>query len=159
MTNLKILGAAVIALSALSSPVLAQAVISNPAACESEFASANCMNIGPGSPLSPQPQTRGYYQRRTVYRHPVGVAGGTAANVAATSPNWGWGGGPYYTGQGYVGGPRYTATGYTGGAWEANAYYAPSTAPSSGWYITSNGMACTSGTWVTGANGLPFRCP
>jgi hypothetical protein len=72
----------------------------------------------------------------------TGFAGAAAAGtaVAATSPNWGWGGGPYYTG--------------------ANAYYAaPTASPSSGWYITPNGMACTSGTLVTGANGLPFRCP
>jgi len=97
--------------------------------------------------------------RRAAYGYGAGVVGagvagaaavGTAAAVAATSPNWGWGGGPYYTGTGY----------YTGGALGANAYYAPSTAgPSTGWYITSNGMACTSGTLVTGANGLPFRCP
>ena len=96
--------------------------------------------------------------RRAAYGYGAGVVGagvagaaalGTAAAVAATSPNWGWGGGPYYTG-----------AGYTGGAWGANAYYAPSTAsPSNGWYITGNGMACTSGTLVTGANGLPFRCP
>ena len=89
------------------------------------------------------------------YGYGAGVAGaaavGTAAAVAATSPNWGWGSGPYYTGTGYDrGGP----------ALGANAYYAaPTTSPSSGWYITPNGMACTSGTWVTGANGLPFLCP
>lgn len=108
--------------------------------------------------------------RRAAYGYGAGVVGagvagaaalGTAAAVAATSPNWGWGSGPYYGGAGYVGGPYYTRTGYTGSEpLGANAYYAPSTAsPSAGWYITPNGMACTSGTWVTGANGLPFRCP
>jgi len=91
--------------------------------------------------------------RRAAYRYGAevvgaGVAGaaavGGAAAVAATSPNWGWGGGPYYT----------------GGARAANAYYAASTASSSnGWYITPTGMACTSETLVTGTNGLPFRCP
>jgi hypothetical protein len=50
----------------------------------------------------------------------AGVAGaaalGTAAAVGATSPNWGWGGGPYYTGTGYYGGgPYYRGTGYYGG--------------------------------------------
>jgi hypothetical protein len=97
--------------------------------------------------------------RRAAYAYGAGVVGagvagaaalGTAAAVAATSPNWGWRGGPYYTGTGYS----------TGGAWGANAYYAPSAAgPSNGWYITGDGMACTSGTLVAGANGLPFRCP
>ncbi|APG11483.1 hypothetical protein BKD09_24420 [Bradyrhizobium japonicum] len=91
--------------------------------------------------------------RRAAYGYGAGVVGagvagaaavGTAAAVAATSPNWGWGGGPYYSGN----------------AWAANAYYgAPTASSSSGWYITPTGMACTSGALVTGANGLPFRCP
>ena len=39
----------------------------------------------------------------------VGAAAiGTAGAVAATSPNWGWGGNPYQTGTGYyAGGPYY----------------------------------------------------
>jgi hypothetical protein len=105
--------------------------------------------------------------RRAAYGYGAGVAGaaavGTAAAVAATSPNWGWGGGPYYTGTNYyTGGPYYTGAAYpTGGqALGANAYYAaPAANPSSGWYITPNGMACTSGTLILGANGLPFLCP
>jgi hypothetical protein len=72
------------------------------------------------------------------------AAVGTAAAVAATSPNWGWGSGPYYTGTG-------------GGANAANAYYVPPAASSgnAGWYITGSGMACPSGMWVTGGDGLP----
>jgi hypothetical protein len=107
-------------------------------------------------------------ERRGAYGYGAGVVGaaavGTAAAVAATSPNWGWGSGPYYSGAGnygvtgvspYRGGPS-----NYGGALGANAYYPESTASdSSGWYITPAGMACTSGTLVTGANGLPFRCP
>lgn len=84
------------------------------------------------------------------YGYGAGLAGaaavGTAAAVAATSPNWGWGwgGSPYY-GSGALG---------------ASAYYAaPTAGPSDGWYITPNGMACTSGMVITGGNGLPFRCP
>jgi len=98
--------------------------------------------------------------RRAAYGYGAGVVGagvagaaalGTAAAVAATSPNWGWGRGPYYTGRGYNAG---------GEALGSNAYYPASTAsPASGWYIAPTGMACTSGTWVTGANGLPFHCP
>jgi hypothetical protein len=53
--------------------------------------------------------------RRAVYGAGVVGAGaaavGTAAPVAATSPNWGWGGDPYRTGTGYyAGGPYYGGT-------------------------------------------------
>ena len=90
--------------------------------------------------------------RRTGYGYGYGAVGAGvagAAAVAATSPYSGWGHDPYYTGTGYT----------TGGASEANAYYAPSTTGPSGWYITPGGMACTSGTWVMGADGSPFLCP
>ena len=46
-------------------------------------------------------------------------------------------------------------------SWGAQAAYvgpAPTANPS-GWYLTDTGMACTPGTLITGANGLPFRCP
>ncbi|MHC2623819.1 hypothetical protein ACVIW2_005851 [Bradyrhizobium huanghuaihaiense] len=120
--------------------------------------------------------------RRAAYGYGAGVVGagvagaaavGTAAAVAATSPNWGWGSGPY-TGAGSYGvtgvspyrggtssyGGGLGANAYYGGGLGANAYYPASTASAStGWYITPTGMACTSGTLVTGANGMPFRCP
>jgi hypothetical protein len=61
------------------------------------------------------------------------AAVGTAAAVAATSPNWGWGGNPYRTGTGYyAGGPYYggpvrgTRAAYYGG-------YAGGGAPPVGW--------------------------
>src|SRR3981189_3511324 len=58
------------------------------------------------------------HTRRAVYGAGVVGAGaaavgtaaaiGTAGAVAATSPNWGWGGNPYQTGTGYyAGGPYY----------------------------------------------------
>jgi len=68
---------------------------------------------------------------------------------------------PYWGARSYVGGygvAGAAAVGTAGGAWGSQAYYAPTANPS-GWYISPNGMACTSGTLVTGANGLPFRCP
>ena len=54
------------------------------------------------------------HNRRAVYGAGVVGAGaaavGTAGAVAATSPNWGWGGNPYQTGTGYyAGGPYYGA--------------------------------------------------
>jgi hypothetical protein len=59
----------------------------------------------------------------------VGTAAaiGTAGAVAATSPNWGWGGSPYQTGMGYYGGgPYQTGTGYyAGGPYQTGTgYYA-----------------------------------
>jgi hypothetical protein len=59
----------------------------------------------------------------------------------------GWGGGPYYTG-----------TGYAGGAWGTQASYA-GPAGEGGWHLAGGVMGCPSGMWVTGGNGLPFRCP
>ena len=52
-------------------------------------------------------------------------------------------------------------TTYAGAPYAANAYAAPPAAipGSAGWYITGNGMACTSGMWVTGGDGFPFGCP
>jgi hypothetical protein len=61
---------------------------------------------------------------------------------------------PRYTGAGYAGGPYYRS-----GVWNAQASYAAPMGSASGWYLTPSGMACTSGTWVTGGDGLPFRCP
>jgi hypothetical protein len=66
------------------------------------------------------------HTRRAVYGAGVGGAGaaavgtaaaiGTAGAVAATSPNWGWGGNPYQTGAGYyAGGPYYGGSSNYGG--------------------------------------------
>ena len=51
----------------------------------------------------------------------VGTAAaiGTAGAIAATSPNWGWGGSPYQTGTGYYSSGPY----YGGGVRGANAAY------------------------------------
>src|SRR5882762_9735223 len=66
----------------------------------------------------------------------VGTAAaiGTAGAIAATSPNWGWGAGPYQTGTGYyAGGPYYG--GSVRGA--SAAYYGGS--PSAAWGGVSSG--------------------
>ena len=52
MTKMKLLGAAVIAASALATPAMAQAVVTNPARCEAQFPNANCQNLGPGNPYT-----------------------------------------------------------------------------------------------------------
>jgi len=71
-----------------------------------------------------------------------GLVGGDDPGTAP-SPRWGWGGG----------------SGYSGGVWNARASYAAPMQSAGGWYLTPSGMACTSGTWVIGGDGLPFRCP
>lgn len=99
MTSLKLIGAAMIAASALASPALGQTSITNPAACESMFPNANCDNAGRNSPYASSRQERQY--RRTANRNNsgfwpadtagavVGAAAGTAAAVA-TSPFRAW---------------------------------------------------------------------
>jgi hypothetical protein len=76
--------------------------------------------------------------RRAVYGAGVVGAGaaavGTAGAVAATSPNWGWGGNPYQTGTGYyAGGPYYGGSVRGGRA----AYYGGY--PSAAWGGLSSG--------------------
>ncbi|SHG84717.1 hypothetical protein SAMN05444169_4425 [Bradyrhizobium erythrophlei] len=72
-------------------------------------------NIGGQEPWNvgnraPPARVAGRQTRRAVYGAGVVGAGaaavGTAGAVAATSPNWGWGGNPYRTGY-YAGGPYY----------------------------------------------------
>ena len=86
MINLKVLGAVVIAASALSSSAaLAQFANSNPDACEAEFAS--CTGLGTGST-----PTGGYRYRRAMYRHPAaaGAAVGGWGNSYAMYGENGW---------------------------------------------------------------------
>lgn len=83
MINLKALGAVAITASALSSSAaLAQAALSNPDACQAEF--ANCTGLGTGST-----PTGGYRYRqstpRTAYRQPA-AAGATVGGWAIPTP-------------------------------------------------------------------------
>ncbi|WP_407168496.1 hypothetical protein [Bradyrhizobium sp. ORS 111] len=150
MTNLKVFGAAVIMASALWSPAHAQAVFSNPAACESQFASANCLNRGAGSPYDSR---RSYHRRAGYYRHPVGpVAGaaGAAAGVAgaavgtaaavATAPFRGWGNSYAAYGQPAAYGDYY---GWSGD-WDS--------------YAARNGIVCKPGTYYKAGDGLRHMC-
>ena len=90
MINLKVLGAMLIAASALSSSAAsAQAALSNPDMCEAEFAS--CTGLGTGSTPIPSYRHR-QSMRRTAYRQPV-AAGGTIGgwgNSYAMSGEKGW---------------------------------------------------------------------
>jgi hypothetical protein len=78
MTYLKIIGAAVIAASALSSPALAQAMLSNPDECQAEF--ANCTGLGTG--YTPNYGYR-HAVRRGAYRQPAAAAGAPVNSYGA----------------------------------------------------------------------------
>jgi hypothetical protein len=52
ISTFKLLGAAAILSTALATPVLAQAVISEPGYCAFFYPNANCQNKGPGNPYT-----------------------------------------------------------------------------------------------------------
>jgi hypothetical protein len=74
MRSVLLLGAAVIAASALATPVNAQAVIDNPAYCENFYPNANCQNLGPGNPYTGVPaggwRNDYAYMGHTRWHHP-----------------------------------------------------------------------------------------
>ena len=86
----------------------------------------------PMTPVSAAGVARRHNRRAVEGAGAVGAgaaAAGTAGAVAATSPNWGWGGPPYQTGTGYsAGGPYYGAN--VRGA--RAAYYGGPSAPLGG---------------------------
>jgi hypothetical protein len=111
----------------------------------------------------------------------VGTAAaiGTAGAVAATSPNWGWGGNPYQTGTGYyAGGPYYggavrgARAAYYGGSpsaagigstphYAVRAYYAGGPWYNySGWddYQARTGIKCKPGTMTKLDDGQMYVC-
>jgi hypothetical protein len=59
-----LIGATVVAAAAFATPVLAQAVISNPGYCAQFYPDANCQNLGPGNPY-----TDGGYYRNDNWRN------------------------------------------------------------------------------------------
>ncbi|MGY3074225.1 hypothetical protein ACVWZZ_000596 [Bradyrhizobium sp. LM6.10] len=162
MMSLKLIGAAAIAATALASPALGQAAFSNPAACQSMFPSANCQNMGRGSPYATSRQERQY--RRTAYRDqnryndvnranngfgPVATAGavagaavGTAAAVAS-APFRSWDNSYAYDNSG-----GYGSYNRGGQAWYGN------------WdtYAARNGIVCRPGTRVKGDDGRQHIC-
>jgi hypothetical protein len=53
-----LIGATAVAAAAFATPVLAQAVISDPGKCAQYYPDANCQNLGPGNPYT----DGGYYR-------------------------------------------------------------------------------------------------
>ncbi|MEK9279359.1 MULTISPECIES: hypothetical protein [unclassified Bradyrhizobium] len=129
MMNLKVLGAVVIAASALSSSAaLAQAALANPDTCEAEF--ANCTGLGTGNAY-----TGGYgyrkSSRRTAQRQPA--AAGAAVGTAGAAVG-GWGNSYAMYGGEY---------GWSGN-WNT--------------YAARNGIVCRPGTYFKGAGGVRQLC-
>ncbi|WP_375788993.1 hypothetical protein ACE10Z_17280 [Bradyrhizobium sp. Pha-3] len=92
--TMKVLGAIVIAASALSSSAaLAQAALSNPDLCEDEF--SGCTGLGTGSTPTGAPRYR-HLNRRTVYHQPAPAAGamvgGWGNSYARYGGEYGWDG-------------------------------------------------------------------
>jgi hypothetical protein len=166
MTNVKVLGAIVIAASALSSTsALAQAAFSNPDLCEAESASCQVVGAGSWSPGNWGAGASGPRYRRTAVRRPaaraaVGPAGaavgaaGTAAAVATapfnvtTAPYRGWSNSyAAYGAYGAYGQPA------TYGMYGEKAWYGD-------WdtYASRNGIVCRPGTTIKGEDGLQHPC-
>ena len=130
MMKLAILGAAVIAASALSSSAaLAQWAMSNPDACQAEFAS--CTGLGTGN--TPVYRYR-QVSRRTAYQQPA----------AAGAPVGGWGG---------WGSPSAAYGMYGGGMYGENGWHGSWTT-----YAARNGIVCRPGTYYKGDDGLRHLC-
>ncbi|MHC2622580.1 hypothetical protein ACVIW2_004612 [Bradyrhizobium huanghuaihaiense] len=131
MMNPRILGAAVVAASALfSSAAPAQWAQSNPDLCQAEF--ANCTGLGTGSP----PTAPRYRQaaRRAAYQQPAPV-GAPAAGSWGNPGGWGNSYAMYGGGDGGYG---------WNGSWSQ--------------YAARNGIVCRPGTLYKGADGRQHLC-
>ncbi|MBR0952900.1 hypothetical protein [Bradyrhizobium canariense] len=162
MTKMKLLGAAVIAASALATPAMAQAVVNNPARCSAQFPNANCQNLGQGNPYTDS----GYRHRRVSYRQtngdwnndwnrsrtgfwPTDVAAGVAgaaigtAGAIATAPframddSYAYDNGPDNS---------WDNRGWDNRGWDSRSY------------AQRNGFVCTPGTWFKGEDGRRHIC-
>jgi|GEM_PF-980671 len=83
MSHFRLLGAVAILATATASPVLAQAVISEPGYCAFFYPNANCQNKGPGNPYT---GSSGYYQRGMDSRMYAGGGPGACAQYRSYDP-------------------------------------------------------------------------
>jgi hypothetical protein len=79
MSHFRLLGAVAILATAIASPVLAQAVVSEPGYCAQFYPNANCQNKGYGNPYVGY---SGYYQRGMDPTRMVASTGGGASPCA-----------------------------------------------------------------------------
>ena len=77
MSTFKLFGAVAVLSTAIATPVLAQAVISEPGYCAFFYPYANCQNKGPGNPYTDGSYQRGAAQNDRMWSsgETVGVAG------------------------------------------------------------------------------------
>jgi hypothetical protein len=151
MTKMKLLGAAVLAASALATPAMAQAVVTNPARCEAQFPNANCQNLGRGNPYTDNRHRSASYRQnngdwnndgnrsRTGF-WPADVAGDVAGAAIGTA------------------GAIATAPFRAG----ADSYAYDNSSDNRGWdtrtYGQRNGFVCEPGTWFKGEDGRRHIC-
>jgi hypothetical protein len=76
----RFLGAMAVLSAAIATPVMAQAVISEPGYCAFFYPNANCQNKGPGNPY-----TDSNYQRRAIQNDAMGPAGTTTGTAVKRS--------------------------------------------------------------------------
>ncbi len=178
MTKLKLLGAAaLVASSALASPVMAQQVITNPGRCAQFYPNANCQNLGPGNPYTGDYQARAAYQwqndTRNGWHDPAwhaastdgwwtrrdddpfwsgnvaaGVVGGAAATAgAAVSTAGAIATAPFRNNDAYA----YYNGGYNNTGWNNGGWNGQT-------YGQRNGFVCQPGTWFKGDDGRQHPC-
>lgn len=82
MSHFRLFGAVAILATAIASPVLAQAVISEPGYCAFFYPNANCQNKGPGNPYTDS----NYRSNRGMYAATVGGAPGSCAQYRSYDP-------------------------------------------------------------------------
>ena len=153
MTKMKLLGAAVLAASALATPAMAQTGVNNPARCSAQFPNANCQNLGPGNSYS----DRGYRHHRVSSRQ----TNGDWNNDWNGSRTGFW---PTDVATGVAGAAIGTAGAIATAPFPAmdNSYAYDNSWDNRGWdtrtYAQRNGFVCTPGTWFKGEDGRRHIC-
>ena len=149
MTNLRMLGAAVVLSTALAAPALAQEVIANPGYCAQFYPNANCQNKGPGNPY-----TGGSYQRGAAHYDSYNRWDDDGGSLRATG-FW-----PADVAAGAAGAAIGTAGAIATAPFrgDANAYYNNGDRSWSESYAQRNGFVCQPGTLFRGEDGRRHIC-
>ena len=79
MSTFKLLGAVAVLSSLSATPMLAQAVMTEPGYCAQFYPTANCQNKGPGNPY-------GHYQQPAAQRNAMEWSSGETVGIASKRP-------------------------------------------------------------------------